>query len=67
METTTHPTVERDDEPLVNAKHVGTALGLHHRTIELHAQSGRLPHYKIGAAIRFRMSEIWPVIKVTAK
>jgi hypothetical protein len=54
---------ESDHLPLVRAKVVGKALGIHERTVALHAQNGTLPCYRIGAALRFDMTEVWAAVK----
>lgn len=54
---------ETDHRPLVRAKVVGKALGIHERTVALHAQNGTLPCYRIGAALRFDMAEVWAAVR----
>ena len=45
-------------EPLMTARELAEHLGLATATILDWAEAGRLPHFKIGRAVRFRESEV---------
>jgi len=44
--------------PLVSSKEVACAMGCHKRTVEMHAQNGRIPHYRLGGNLRFDLQEV---------
>jgi len=52
--------------PLVSSKVVGRACGVHHRTIELHAQKNLLPHYRCGGSLRFDLDEVLSAMRKEA-
>jgi hypothetical protein len=45
-------------EPLVDAEHAATALGVTARWLEDCARAGIVPHHKLGRFIRFRVSDL---------
>lgn len=47
-------------EPMVGAQHAAHALGLplHFLTKPRSRRSKRIPHYRVGQMVRFRMSEL---------
>lgn len=47
-----------DFEPLIDADEVSLLLGLHRKTVQQMARSGRLPGVRVGKFWRFRKSEI---------
>ena len=46
------------NEPLVTANDLATILGLHPDTVLDWFEAGKMPGFKIGRAVRFRLSEI---------
>ena len=52
------PFPRKDSDSLVDGNEVAEYLGVHYKTICRWATERRLPSYKIGGAVRFRMSEI---------
>jgi hypothetical protein len=59
-------TMAKPTDPLVTSKDIGRVCGVHHRTIELHAQKNLLPHYRIGGSVRFDMVEVLKIIRKEA-
>lgn len=53
-------------KPLVSSKVVGELASVHHRTIELHAQKGLLPHYRVGGRLRFDLDEVMSAMRKEA-
>ncbi len=47
-----------DTEPFVRAETVAKQFAVHKRTVALWAENEKIPHYRIGGAIRFKMSEV---------
>ncbi len=45
-------------EPLLTARQIAELLGFSPATIVDWAESGKIPHFKIGRALRFRESEV---------
>jgi len=45
-------------EPLIDANEVSALLGLHPKTVQLMARTGKLPGIRVGKFWRFRKSEI---------
>ena len=45
-------------EPLIDADEVGKLLGLHPKTVQQMARSGRMPGIRVGKFWRFRKSQI---------
>lgn len=45
-------------EPLIDANEVASLLGLHPKTVQQMARTGRVPGIRIGKFWRFRKSEI---------
>ena len=45
-------------EPLVTTKEVADFLGVSPRTVEAWVQARKIPHYKFGRPVRFRLSEV---------
>ena len=52
------PRIDAGEIRLVSSKVIGRACGVHHRTIELHAQQGKLPHFRVGGSLRFDLREV---------
>lgn len=47
-----------DTEPLIKAEQVAEALGVSRTWVFDRAKAGRLPSYRLGKHVRFRMSEV---------
>lgn len=45
-------------EPYVSLNEAAIFLGVSRRTLERHIENARIPAYKIGRAVRVRLSEI---------
>jgi excisionase family DNA binding protein len=45
-------------EPLRTAREIADQLGFSADTIVDWAEQGRIPHFKVGRALRFRLSEV---------
>ncbi|MCF7765457.1 MAG: helix-turn-helix domain-containing protein [Verrucomicrobia bacterium] len=43
---------------LINKRELSTHLGLTPRTIEIWARAGKIPHYKIGRSVRYRLADV---------
>ena len=50
-------------EALVRAETIGNLLALTERSVYNHYNSGKIPGYRIGKAIRFRVSEVFASLK----
>lgn len=51
------------DEPYVDARAIAKKLGVHRRTVQRWAQSGRVPYYKCAGTLRFKLSEVVTAMK----
>lgn len=60
------PRIAEVIKPLVSSKVIGRTVGVHHRTIELHAQKGLLPHYRVGGSLRFDLDEVMAAMRKEA-
>jgi hypothetical protein len=54
-------------KPLKRASAVAPRLGLNKRTLELHAQHAKVPHYRIGGALLFDEDELLRFCRREAK
>jgi hypothetical protein len=52
------PSASSCGEPLLDAGHAATQLGVSGRLLDDYARAGIVPHYKIGRFVRFRVSEV---------
>ena len=48
----------REIEALSNIKDVSTMLGIQPNTIRIWAMNKKIPYYKVGGRLKFRLSEI---------